>query len=225
MARGVKPVIQPIRAKNYDFLNHKKDGEHAVEIVKILKEKGLTIDGCVTFWEDCGPLAATICDLLHLSGPGQQAAEIAKKKSWTHAILRTKTGDIPHFPRTCLYAAKCYHIKSESDIYNAINYIGIPAVLKLEYGSSAVGVKPIRDHTECKNIYQNIKTKLRSKPPILAFISINFGPVFVIFISTLNTPSTNPISVQHWYAAVTSCPSLSGKRQLGITAVVSVKRS
>jgi carnosine synthase len=147
----------------YDFLNHKKDGEHSVEIVKILKEKGLNIDGCVTFWEDCGPLAAKISDLLHLNGPGQHAAEIAKKKSWTHAILRTKTGDIPHFPRTYLYAAKCYHIKGESDIYNAVNYIGIPTVLKLEYGSSAVGVKPIKDHTECTNIYQDIKTKLRSE--------------------------------------------------------------
>ena len=104
-----------------------------------------------------------ISDLLHLSGPGQHAAEIAKKKSWTHAILRTKTGDIPHFPMTYLYAAKCYHIKGESDIYNAVNYIGIPAVLKLEYGLSHAGVKPITDHTECTNIYQNIKTKLQSE--------------------------------------------------------------
>jgi CBS domain containing-hemolysin-like protein len=46
---------------------------------------------------------------------------------------------------------------------------------------------------------------LKLKRSILAFISIKFGHVFVISMSTLNTPSTNPISVQHWYAAVTSC--------------------
>jgi biotin carboxylase len=62
-----------------------------------------------------------------------------------------------------MYAAKCYHIIGESDIYNAVNYIGIPAVLKLEYGLSHVGVKPITEHTECTNIYQNIKTKLQSE--------------------------------------------------------------
>ena len=62
-----------------------------------------------------------------------------------------------------MYAAKCYHIIGESDIYNAVNYIGIPAVLKLEYGLSHVGVKPITDHKDCTHIYQNIKTKLQSE--------------------------------------------------------------
>jgi hypothetical protein len=61
---------------------------------------------------------------------------------------------------------------------------------------------------------EQLKDPQKLKPLILAFISIKFGPVFVISMSTLNTPSTNPISVQHWYAAVTSCLSLSGKRQL-----------
>ena len=87
----------------YDFLNHKKDGEHAVEIVKILKEKGLTIDGCVTFWEDCGPLAATICDLLHLNGPGQHAAEIAKKKFGPMRYCGPRQAISPIFQgRTCM---------------------------------------------------------------------------------------------------------------------------
>lgn len=45
----------------YDFLSHKTEQEHAICIIKILKEKGVTIDGCVTFIDTCGPLAAIIC--------------------------------------------------------------------------------------------------------------------------------------------------------------------
>jgi hypothetical protein len=35
----------------YDFVDHKKDEEHARNINIILKKKGLNIDGCVTFVE------------------------------------------------------------------------------------------------------------------------------------------------------------------------------
>ncbi|XP_076088640.1 carnosine synthase 1-like [Mytilus galloprovincialis] len=147
----------------YNFLDHKHDEDHATYIIKLLKERGLAVDGCVTFWEDCGPLAATVCETLKLNGPGKQAAQIAKMKSWTQNVLRTKTGDIPHFPRTYLYTSKCHPVKSESDIDKAIDHVGIPAVLKLEYGSSAVGVKPVRDRIECTNTYQQIKNHLRSE--------------------------------------------------------------
>ncbi|CAC5423555.1 CRNS1 [Mytilus coruscus] len=145
----------------YNFLDHKHDQDHAADIINILNERGLTVDGCVTFWEDCGPLAATVCETLKLNGPGKQAAQIAKMKSWTHNVLRRKTGFIPHFPRTHLYTSKCHQVKRESDIDKAIDHVGIPAVLKLEYGSSAVGVKQVRHRIQCTNTYQQIKHHLR----------------------------------------------------------------
>ena len=123
----------------------------------------IDINGCITFWEDCGPLSATISAKLNLRGPGEDAACIAKKKSWTQRILRTRTGDIPHFPRTHLYSGRVAPIYRESDIENAIDYVGLPSVLKLEYGSSAVGVKPIHDRLECINMYNKIKSSLRSE--------------------------------------------------------------
>ena len=147
----------------YDFINHKNNHLHATNIINILNEKKIAVNGCVTFWEDCGPLAATICDLLGLHGPGQQAADIAKMKSHTHDVLRTRTGDIPHFPRTYLYSGKCYKIESEADIDLAIDHVGVPSVLKLEYGTSAIGVKPIRDRIYCTEQYRQIKSSLRTE--------------------------------------------------------------
>ncbi|CAC5390296.1 CRNS1 [Mytilus coruscus] len=144
--------------QKYNFLDHKHDQDHAADIINILNE---TVDGCVSFWEDCGPLAATVCETLKLNGPGKQAAQIAKMKSWTHNVLRRKTGIIPHFPRTHLYTSKCHQVKRESDIDKAIDHVGIPAVLKLEYGSSAVGVKQVRHRIQCTNTYQQIKHHLR----------------------------------------------------------------
>ncbi|CAC5368312.1 CRNS1 [Mytilus coruscus] len=146
----------------YDFLDHKQDEAHATDIIKILKDEGLVVDGCVTFWEDCGPLAATICDMLKLNGPGKRPAHVAKKKSWTQNVLRSRTGDIPHFPRSHLYSSLCCSIKSESDVDKALEKIRLPAVLKLEYGSSGVGVKPVADRVECINIWQQLSSMLQS---------------------------------------------------------------
>ncbi|VDH96479.1 carnosine synthase [Mytilus galloprovincialis] len=146
----------------YDFLDHKQDEAHATAIIKILKDEGIDVDGCVTFWEDCGPLAATICDMLKLNGPGKRPALIAKRKSWTQNVLRSRTGDIPHFPRSHLYSSICCSIKSEEDVDKALEKIRLPAVLKLEYGSSGVGVKPVADRVECINIWQQLSSILQN---------------------------------------------------------------
>lgn len=98
---------------------------------------------------------------LKLRGPGEHAANIAKKKSSTQSMLLTRTACNPHFPRTHLYAGKVWPIKNEWDIDNAINHVGLPAVLKLEYGSSAVGVKPVKTRLECINEYTNLKANLK----------------------------------------------------------------
>lgn len=148
---------------HYDFNDHTSDSQHARNIIDILKEKGIHVDGCLTFWEDCGPLAASICELLSLRGPGEQAARVAKKKSLTHQTLLKKTGNIPHFPRTYLYASHVVHIDSDDVIDDVIERIGLPAVMKLEYGSSAVGVKLVHDRDHCMDTYYKIRTSLQSE--------------------------------------------------------------
>ena len=74
---------------------------------------------CVTFWEDCGPLAAVLCESLALiGGAGACAARIAKKKSLTHNTIMSSSADrdIPHFPRTYLYGSPAYQVFNAKDI-------------------------------------------------------------------------------------------------------------
>ncbi|KAK3586591.1 hypothetical protein CHS0354_027726 [Potamilus streckersoni] len=55
----------------YDFSNHSQDDIHAVKIYQLLRKKNKKVDGCLTFWEDCVPLAAKLCTLLNLTDNSQ----------------------------------------------------------------------------------------------------------------------------------------------------------
>lgn len=147
----------------YEMSDHTQDEIHARNIVQLVKEKGIVLDGCVTFWEDCGPLAAYICSILSLSGTSIEGALVAKKKSSTLQVLASKTGDIPHWPRTFLYTSKAYHISSSRDIEEAAAKMEFPCVMKLEFGSSAVGVTLVQDVTQCHKEWGKIQDELHSE--------------------------------------------------------------
>lgn len=147
----------------YDFSNHLLDAQHAQAIIQLLDSDMDIVDGCCTFWEDCGPLAARICSLMGYHGAGLQGALIAKKKSSTQQLLRERKADIPHFPRTYLYTGRSAAIRDAKDISVASRCIGFPSVLKLEYGSSAVGVKLVKDENECREEYEKIRSSLRQE--------------------------------------------------------------
>lgn len=128
-----------------------------------MKINACDISGCCTFWEDCGPLAALVSHHMGLTGTGVSGAIIAKTKSLTQNFLLKRTDDIPHFPRTYLYASNSHHIKSTDDIANGMKQVGSPAVLKLEYGSSAVAVHVVDNADECKKCYAHVKETLKEE--------------------------------------------------------------
>ncbi|XP_060084792.1 carnosine synthase 1-like isoform X2 [Ylistrum balloti] len=147
----------------YDFSDHMQDDRHARNIIQLLSTDIDDVDGCCTFWEDCGPLAANICDKMKYCGAGLRGALIAKKKSSTQHLLRQRTADIPHFPRTYLYTGRSAAIRQSEQIASAAKHVQFPAVLKLEYGSSAVGVKLVKDEEECRAEYERIRSCLRQE--------------------------------------------------------------
>ncbi|KAK3084557.1 hypothetical protein FSP39_015338 [Pinctada imbricata] len=130
----------------YDFSNHVDDIDHADAISEILQSHAVKADGCCTFWEDCVPLTARLCSVLGLMGTGVEGAINAKQKSRTQKILMKRTGDIPHFPRTYLYAGKTVQIKTRVDIPKHMPKFRMPCMLKLEYGSSAVGCQTCQEY-------------------------------------------------------------------------------
>ena len=160
----------------YNYNEHVYDHTHAINIVDQLNNLDLEgqVDGCLTFWEDCGPLAANICKRLGLTGNDCNVALIAKTKSLTQAALRDKTDDIPHWPRTYLYSSAIQPINSEKDLVNVADTFSFPAVLKLEYGSSAVGVSLCQNINELGTKYREIQNTLQSEEDF-GGIGLGFG--------------------------------------------------
>lgn len=135
----------------YNLSDHTRDEEHAKGILKLLQEThpGLHMDGCLTFWEDCVPLAALMGEMLELHHlPSLQAARNAKSKMLTQQVLWSLSKEPPHGVPPKLYASPSIRIDSVDDLEKAVEQIPLPAIMKLEYGSSAVGVKLISEMEE-----------------------------------------------------------------------------
>ena len=182
---GVKVVLVDADAKHfakdqvykfiyYNYNEHVYDHSHAINIVDQLSNLDVGVDGCVTFWEDCVPLAANICKVLGLIGNDCSAAFIAKKKSLTQGALRDKTDDIPHWPRTYLYSSAIQPINNEKDLFYVVENFSFPVVLKLEYGSSAVGVSLIQNIDDLRNKYLEVQTTLQCEEDY-GGIGLGFG--------------------------------------------------
>ncbi|XP_053385384.1 carnosine synthase 1-like isoform X2 [Mercenaria mercenaria] len=148
---------------HYDFDDHQEDFAHACNIFNLLHTQGIDVDGCLTFWEDCVPLAALVKEMTGTKGSSHKAALTGKKKSRTQNVLSTCTADIPHWPRTYLYSSKSVHIKSENDSVLVPKSIQFPAILKLEHGSSAVGVSVVKDEEEIRKKYHQISECLQTE--------------------------------------------------------------
>ncbi|KAL3855360.1 hypothetical protein ACJMK2_014575 [Sinanodonta woodiana] len=142
----------------YDFSNHYQDDSHAVRIYQLLKKKNKKVDGCLTFWEDCVPLAAKLCKLFNLKGPSIMGAMNAKNKSSTLSMLRKKTVNVPNLPRTYLYTSWFTSLRGKADLENVIKMHKFPLVMKLEYGSSAVGVVLVKNAEELEEKYLELST-------------------------------------------------------------------
>ncbi|XP_052234453.1 carnosine synthase 1-like isoform X2 [Dreissena polymorpha] len=145
-----------------DIEDHKQDRLHASIIVEILRDENISVEGCLTFWEDCGPLAALVSELLQLKGNTYKAASIAKTKSRTQAHLRGRNADIPHWPVTNMFASRSARITCEADIEKAIQCVSFPAILKLEYASSAVGVNMVKCEEDIQNQHAYLINTLRT---------------------------------------------------------------
>ena len=150
----------------YDFTDHTQDEIHAKNIIDILTKSRVNVDGCCAFWEDCGPLAAFICDMLHLEGTGLTGTCVAKKKSSTQNTLCNRTANIPHCPKTSLYATKCYHIENCNDLDAAEKSIYFPAFMKFEYGAGSIGAKLVHDMKEAKEHLQSLQKKWTSEKDV-----------------------------------------------------------
>eukprot|EP00898_Chlorokybus_atmophyticus_P003065 jgi/Chlat1/375/Chrsp10S00051 len=159
--------------------DHTRDEANATKIIELMKQQGIQPEGCLTFWEDCGPLAARLQELLKTRGNPYGATCIAKSKFRTQDTLMKQKTSWPHKPITALFSAKSFRLCSEDDVRSALHELSLPAVLKLEYGSSAAGVVLVKDSEECMAKYRQIRSHLSSEEDH-GGIGLGFGSSLVL---------------------------------------------
>jgi len=121
------------------------------------------VNGVLTFWEDATVLACHVAKALNCVANDPEAQAIVKNKTKCLEHLANARMRSAYLPRPGQFAAKVARILSEADLESAIAQVPLPAVLKTEYGSSAVGVKLVSTPEEVVVTYRNVQKTLATE--------------------------------------------------------------
>jgi biotin carboxylase len=122
------------------------DGD-AAAVVAALDEAGIRPDGIITFWEISIAVAARVAVLLGLPGNPPDAVDAARSKVRTRE-LSTALG---------LPTPKARRVRSLDELFAASTYVGFPAVVKPEFGASAVGCIRVNDTESLPKVYSLVR--------------------------------------------------------------------
>lgn len=119
---------------------------------------GRTIDGAITFWEDDIPLLAKVCAELKLKGNSVETATLTRDKAKMQE--RFRECGLPSIRQLLL--------RSKTDLQQAIETIGFPAVLKPVFGADSQFVIQVSTKEEAEDAYRYL---LKNCTP-------NFDPIY-----------------------------------------------
>ncbi|XP_028916839.1 carnosine synthase 1 isoform X1 [Ornithorhynchus anatinus] len=146
---------------HFDVTEHRHDEEHARQLAELVRARGLRLDGCLSYWDDCLVLTALLCQELGLRCSPPAAMRLAKQKSRTQLHLLRCRG--PRWPGPALYAVPCCPLQSPADVERAARLVPLPGVMKLEFGAGAVGVRLVEDGPQCQAHFGKIARDLRGE--------------------------------------------------------------
>lgn len=146
---------------HFDVTEHCRDEENARQLAELVRTSNLQLDGCFSFWDDCLVLTALLCRELGLPCSPPAAMCLAKQKSRTQLHLLRCQG--PPWPATSLHAVACCPLESEADVERAISQVPLPGVMKLEFGTGAVGVQLVKDGPQCHEHFARILHDLQGE--------------------------------------------------------------
>jgi carnosine synthase len=170
---------------------HHNDTHNSERIVDAITTQQLKPDGVLTLWEDCGPLAAKVATALALPGLNPQTASIAKSKYETYDALAHPS----HRSSSQNLHVKTLRCGSILELRGAISQIGLPAILKLERGSSAAAVVPVYTAKDAEGTWRRIKHTLRSEADWPG-IGLGFGSD--IILSELLEGTEHDVDIVVW---------------------------
>ncbi|XP_005003079.1 carnosine synthase 1 isoform X2 [Cavia porcellus] len=146
---------------HFDVTDHRRDEENARLLAELVRARGLQLDGCFSYWDDCLVLTALLCRELGLPCCPPAAMCLAKQKSRTQLHLSRHHG--PPWPAPSLHAVACCPLESEADVERAVHQVPLPGVMKLEFGAGAVGVQLVEDASQCHEHFSRITRDLQGE--------------------------------------------------------------
>jgi carnosine synthase len=123
----------------------------ASAIVAALESAAIRPDGVLTFWEDSVCVAARVAIALGLPGNPPEAVDNARSK------VRTRETSA----RLGLPTPRAQRVRSLDELFAAAHEIGFPAVVKPEFGASAVGCVKVEDLTALPGVYWLVRDVVR----------------------------------------------------------------
>ncbi|XP_046301033.1 carnosine synthase 1 isoform X1 [Marmota monax] len=146
---------------HFDVTEHHRDEENARLLAELVRARGLKLDGCFSYWDDCLVLTALLCQELGLPCSSPAAMRLAKQKSRTQLHLLRRHG--PPWPAPSIHAVACCPLESEADVERAVHQVPLPGVMKLEFGAGAVGVRLVEDAPQCHEHFSRISRDLQGE--------------------------------------------------------------
>jgi len=124
----------------------------AAAVVDALADEGVRPDAVLTFWETRVPVAARAATALRLPGNPIDAVDVARSK------LRTREAS----ERAGLPTPRSRRVRSLDELYAAAAEVGFPAVVKPEFGASAVGCVRVDSLESLPSIYWVVRQELET---------------------------------------------------------------
>ena len=119
----------------------------AAAVLGAVAGAGVHAEGVLTFWEDSVGVAARVAAALGLPGNPPAAVDAARSK------LRTRELSA----RLGLPTPKAQRVRSLDELFAAAGDIGFPAVVKPEFGASAVGCVKVDDLEWLPGVYKLVR--------------------------------------------------------------------
>jgi carnosine synthase len=125
----------------------------AATILDALASGGVRPDGVLTYWETSAPVAARVAAALGLPGNPVDAVDAARSKIRTREMSE----------RCGLPTPRSKRVRSLDELYAAAADIGFPAVVKPEFGASAVGCVRVDSFESLSGVYTIVRGALADK--------------------------------------------------------------
>ena len=128
------------------------DADHdAAAIVDALDRSAIRPDGVFTIWENSVCVAARVAEALGLPGNPAESVDAARSK-----IRMRETSAQLGLP-----TPRAQRVRSLDELFAAAEKIGFPAVVKPEFGASAMGCVRVNDFEDLPGVYTLVRDVVR----------------------------------------------------------------